>query len=129
MKKGKSETQTKLQPKSQPLTWNVYLLVNEKTPNTYLGVTTDPLRRLRQHNGLLAGGAKATHSFGENWRVVLLIPFLTKSNALSIERTCKNKRHKAKGKTPLARRLYTIYSVVDRDLCLTFMDGDKTPNL
>ena len=96
--------------------WSLYLLVNEKTPNTYLGVSTDPMRRLRQHNGEISGGAKATRSFGENWRIVLIVPSLTKSKALSIERTCKNLRHKAKGKTPLERRLYTIKSVVSSKL-------------
>lgn len=129
MKKTKGKYKIKPPTGPQPLTWSLYLLVNEKTPNTYLGVSTDPLRRLRQHNGLLARGAKYTHSFGENWRIVLLLPFLTKSKAHSIERICKNKRHKAKGKTPLARRLYVIYQTVDPELCITFMGHDKTCNL
>lgn len=102
--------------------WYIYLLTNEKTPNTYLGVTTDPKRRLRQHNGELAGGARATHSFGENWRIVLLIPNLTKSKALSIERICKNRRRKGKGKTPLERRLSIIYQTIDKADCQTFFE-------
>ena len=122
MSDSKAITESTTQPTqpTQPLDWYVYLLTNPHTTNTYLGVTNNPERRLRQHNGEISGGAKATHSFGKDWRIVLLIPHLTKSKALSIERICKNKRHKAKGKTPLQRRLYTIHSVYPKEKCVTF---------
>ena len=80
-------------------TYIVYLLVNTNSNNnyTYLGITNNSKRRLRQHNGILKGGAKYTNAFkgdGE-WVYYLKIKNLTKSEALSIERTAKNKRKKA----------------------------------
>ncbi len=109
-------------PLLQKRNWNLYLLSNATTSNTYLGVTTDPSRRLRQHNGEISGGARATRNFGKHWRIHLLVPFLTKSEALSIERTCKNKRRKGKGKTPLERRINIIHTIIDKDRCLTFSE-------
>lgn len=37
-----------------------YALWNPVSRQTYVGYTVDPARRLRQHNGQLAGGARAT---------------------------------------------------------------------
>jgi len=47
--------------------WKCYLLETVSgPPKTYVGVTPDLDRRLRQHNGELSGGAKATH--GRAWK-------------------------------------------------------------
>ncbi len=48
--------------------WYTYLLVSEVNGRTYVGVTTDLERRLRQHNGELAGGARATRAH-RPWRL------------------------------------------------------------
>ena len=68
----------------------VYLLRNEN--KSYIGYTNDFKRRLRQHNGEIKGGAKYTNSFKGNgeWIYYVKIKNLTKSEALSIERTAKN---------------------------------------
>jgi putative endonuclease len=88
----------------------VYLLKNTTNKYTYLGITNNSQKRIRQHNGIIKGGAKYTHAFKGNgeWIYHLKIEGLTKSQSLSIERTCKNLRKKAKGKTPLDKRLFVI---------------------
>lgn len=74
-------------------TWYLYLLQNQRGL-LYAGISTDPARRLRQHNGELQGGAKALRGKG---------PFITlyqvacadKSMALRLEYQLKQQaRHK-----------------------------------
>jgi len=68
--------------------WSIYLLVNNK--HTYIGATVNPIRRLRQHNRELTGGARATHWGAPNWTMVLHVDgFKTKSEALRWERIAK----------------------------------------
>ncbi|CAN6325786.1 unnamed protein product [Urochloa humidicola] len=47
-----------------PPPWCVYLIASSRIPRTYVGVTTEFPRRLRQHNGELKGGAKAASALG-----------------------------------------------------------------
>lgn len=65
-----------------------YLLksLNEKHINdTYIGFTDDPIKRLRQHNGIIKGGAKRT-SKKRPWCLVLVISnFPNKILALKFE--------------------------------------------
>jgi predicted GIY-YIG superfamily endonuclease len=99
-------------------TYIVYLLVNTSNNNnyTYLGITNNSKRRLRQHNGIIKGGAKYTNAFkgdGE-WIYYLKIKNLTKSEALSIERTAKNKRKNATGIKPIDKRLDVLLPILDK---------------
>jgi len=99
-------------------TYIVYLLVNTNSNNnhTYLGITNNSRRRLRQHNGIIKGGAKYTHAFkgdGE-WVYYLKIKNLTKSESLSIERTAKNKRKWAVGTKPIDKRLNVLLPILDK---------------
>lgn len=98
--------------------WSLYLLENTDNKYTYLGVTVNIIRRIRQHNGELVGGAKYTSSNKGNgkWILKTIVNNLTKSEALSYERIIKNKRRKGKGKTPLDRRNYLINLVVTNKL-------------
>jgi len=93
----------------------VYLLNHTIHNKTYLGITNNSIRRLRQHNGDLKGGARYTTGFkGEGeWNYHVCISNLTKREALSIERTAKNKRRRAKGSTPLAKRLDVLLPLLD----------------
>lgn len=90
--------------------WSLYLLENTYNKKTYLGVTVNIERRIRQHNGELVGGARYTSANKEEglWILRAIVNNLTKSQALSYERIIKNKRRKGIGKTPLEKRLYLM---------------------
>lgn len=65
-----------------------YCLVTE-SPETskrcYIGFTNNPLRRIRQHNRKIAGGARKTSRYGP-WKMVLFVGgFPTKISALKFE--------------------------------------------
>lgn len=83
--------------------WFCYILRN-RDPRyrnmTYNGSTNDPIRRLRQHNEEISGGAKATHGKAGAWEIyVLLSGFETHVNALSCEWLIKHPSGKP-GKRP-----------------------------
>jgi predicted GIY-YIG superfamily endonuclease len=40
----------------------IYVLTNTKNNNTYIGITNNQARRIRQHNGEIKGGAKYTRN-------------------------------------------------------------------
>jgi|SaaInlStandDraft_3_1057020.scaffolds.fasta_scaffold113096_1 predicted GIY-YIG superfamily endonuclease len=69
--------------------WFCYILRNKnnKYKNlTYNGSTNDPIRRLRQHNEEISGGARYTHGKGHAWTIyALLYGFDTHKEALSCE--------------------------------------------
>ena len=68
--------------------WYIYLLYSAKHRRTYVGSTTDPYRRLRQHNGELRGGARATR--GKKWELVCFVrDFGTRSVACRWEKLVK----------------------------------------
>ena len=72
--------------------WVIYLLYNPRMRMTYIGATVDPIRRLAQHNGLLKGGAKATHAGIPDWELVAYVGiFVNRSEAYSWEKIMKKK--------------------------------------
>ncbi|XP_004229678.1 structure-specific endonuclease subunit slx1 [Solanum lycopersicum] len=66
--------------------WCVYLILSTNPPiKTYVGVTTNFCRRLKEHNGELKGGAKASRS-GRPWICACLIRgFKGRSEACAFE--------------------------------------------
>ncbi|GAB2210733.1 hypothetical protein Drorol1_Dr00016016 [Drosera rotundifolia] len=70
--------------------WCVYLIASTNPPiKTYVGVTTDFPRRLKQHNGELNGGAKASRA-GRPWICACLVQgFTDRSEACKFESNWK----------------------------------------
>ncbi|GLT51508.1 hypothetical protein SLA2020_249140 [Shorea laevis] len=75
--------------------WCVYLIVSTNPPiKTYVGATNDFSRRLKQHNGELKGGAKASCA-GRPWVCACIVHgFNNQSEACEFEskwKTCSRK--------------------------------------
>ena len=76
---------------ADPLWW-VYLLGSARGNRTYIGIAHDVERRLRQHNGELAGGARSTRS-GRPWHVLRKLgPYSSRSVASRVEHFWKRAR-------------------------------------
>jgi structure-specific endonuclease subunit SLX1 len=72
--------------------WFVYVLASTRSARTYVGITTDPARRLTQHNGERPGGARATRA-GRPWRIAAEYgPYDGRGEALRVERAVKGLR-------------------------------------
>jgi predicted GIY-YIG superfamily endonuclease len=81
----------------------VYILQSKANPaRTYVGVTNCIGRRIRQHNGHLAGGARSTTAF-RPWFVHSLFQMPTRREALSLEWQIKHKRRRSDGPGVLGR--------------------------
>lgn len=92
--------------------WFCYMLqtTDGGRTKTYVGATVDPERRLRQHNGEITGGARATH--GRKWRRVFLIGgFKSEREALQFEWRWKwltRSKTLSIGDTWLERRMFAL---------------------
>ncbi len=94
----------------------VYLLQSISNPRkTYIGYTINPIKRLRQHNGEIVGGAKRTKS-ARPWRMICyLTGFQTSKIALQFE--WLNNHPKKMGLTQrnsVKGRIQTIYDGLKR---------------
>lgn len=76
--------------------WTLYLI--SSGDRTYIGVTTNLTRRIRQHNREIVGGAKATA--GRTWKLVMHIEgFVSKSIVMRWERIVKSRCRGMKERT------------------------------
>lgn len=89
-----------------------YMLQSADKKRTYIGATVNPNRRLRQHNGEIVGGARATHRVAGEWtRVVLVSGFPTWPAALQFEWAWKFRaRRRGQG---LANRIKGLLDVLN----------------
>lgn len=96
------------------MSWNCYLLATiGGSPKTYVGITPDLDRRLRQHNGLLSGGAMATK--GRTWeRIGHVKGFPDQRAALQFEWRWKQISRRCLG-DPLERRLKALQELLALD--------------
>ncbi len=89
--------------------WKVYLLRSTTDFRTYVGATVDVDRRLRQHNGQLSGGARATA--GGQWtRVCHITGFPHERAALQFEWAWKHFSKKQSG-SALTRRIKSLFEL------------------
>jgi predicted GIY-YIG superfamily endonuclease len=101
----------------------MYLLINKYNKCTYIGITNNPERRIRQHNGIIKGGAKYTKNKKEQglWEYYGFILGLNKSLSLSIEKKVHIYSRKTYGKTPLEKRINCINNILKDYEYLSFV--------
>lgn len=105
--------------------WFCYMLeaVGGGKQKTYVGATIDPNRRLRQHNGELSGGAKATH--GRQWsRRFLIGGFEAEKAALQFEWRWKYLTRQAPGTTFMERRIHALSLLLADFPHATVLEGE-----
>lgn len=95
------------------MSWCVYLLATVEPPSkTYVGATLDVHRRLRQHNGEISGGARATATVPGGWyRVCYVSGFENQREALRFEWWWKRRSAGLRG-TPLERRQAALEQMI-----------------
>lgn len=98
--------------------WHVYCL-QSTSGMTYVGATTDPERRLRQHNCELVGGARATGrrvAAGEAWSLFCHVGPFEKIAALKFEWRWKYLSRKMGGKgSPIERRKAALNQLLEEN--------------
>ena len=98
------------------MSWKCYLLatMDGGSKKTYVGVTPDLERRLRQHNGEISGGARATA--GRQWeRIGHVSGFPDMRAALQFEWRWKQMTRRLAVGEPLKRRLVALQTLLAQD--------------
>ena len=92
--------------------WTFYIIRNGNS--TYAGVSTNPLRRLRQHNSEISGGAKYTTSRGPGWTHVCFVKgFQNKIQAMQFEWAVKHVPPRNAG--GIVNRICKLYTVLHKE--------------
>ena len=74
--------------------YHCYLIYSKKFNCTYIGITDNLERRIKQHNGYLKGGAKATKK-SQDWMYYIIVSgFNCKSETCSFEWLWKHQKNK-----------------------------------
>jgi predicted GIY-YIG superfamily endonuclease len=105
----KEQKNIEKEQKKEEEEWSLYIILHP-CGATYVGVSPDPVKRLRKHNGELAGGAKYTLSKGKGWKHICLVHgFQTKIQSLQFEWALKHvPPRNAGGIENRIRKLYTL---------------------
>lgn len=93
------------------LQYVVYLLYSLDKKRTYVGITNNLTKRLRQHNQEIKGGSRATKC-SKQWKVLAYAKGHNKSSALSTENKIKHTKPRACGWCKRLARLYQ-YNLAD----------------
>ena len=102
--------------------WFCYMLASVDGRKTYVGATVNPDRRLRQHNGEIGGGAKATK--GRVWRRRFLVGgFQGEVPALQFEWRWKWLTRQAPGSTFMEQRCHALSLLLATVPGLTLIEG------
>ena len=91
--------------------WVFYIIHNRGA--TYAGVSPDPVRRLRQHNGEIVGGAKYTTGKGPGWEHICLVRgFQDKIHSMQFEWAVKHVAPRNAG--GVVNRIKKLYAVLNK---------------
>jgi structure-specific endonuclease subunit SLX1 len=102
--------------------WFCYMLESTDHKRTYVGATVNPERRLRQHNGELVGGARATK--GRTWsRRYLIGGFADERTALQFEWRWKWLTRQAPGDSWMERRTHSLSLLLSQLPDITVLEG------
>ena len=93
--------------------WSMYILLSQTNNRTYVGVTKNLSRRVRQHNGEITGGAKSTRGRGP-WRPMVEVRGLSKRIAHQLEWRMHQlgKKRRPRGLGNFEKRLYHLKQVL-----------------
>ena len=84
-----------------------YIIENGRS--TYVGITNNRVKRLRQHNSEISGGAKYTSSRGPGWKYVCVITNLDKITSMQLEWAIKHEHPvNASGITNRIRKMASV---------------------
>ena len=106
--------------------WFCYMLMSadDKKQKTYVGATVNPDRRLRQHNGELSGGARATS--GRKWRRRFLVQgFDDEKAALRFEWRWKYLTRQAPGDSWMERRMHALSLLLSDFPFASIVEGEE----
>jgi predicted GIY-YIG superfamily endonuclease len=99
-------------------TWYCYILKSSVSNRTYNGSTNNPIRRLRQHNGEITGGARRT-KIDRPWFYCAIVKGMPDHiNALQLEWCIchpDNKRKRASRYNGIKGRIMGLNEVLKRD--------------